>query len=102
MIKYGWLSKQDTLYSYLDYNRERREYTHRWSPKAMGEMFGFREYDKLITLEGFLKTPINVLEDILEGVASGTERIKKLHEGRKGNKVVDPADLISDELRKMK
>lgn len=101
MVRYGWISNNESLYSYLDYNRERREYSHRWSPKAMGEMFGFREYDKIIPLEAFLRTPMNVLEDILEGVASGTEKIKKIHEANRNKKQVDPMTLIQDELRKV-
>lgn len=100
MARYGWVSKHDSLMSYLDYNRMRREFSHRWSAKSIGEMFGYREYDKIIPLANFVKTPINVLEDLLEGVAFGTEKIKKAIAASKGKKDPDPMKLINDELNK--
>lgn len=78
MLKYGYVNFGENLSSYLVYNEQLKDYYHPLSGKAFGETFGLREYSKWIQLSDYLHMPIDVIDDILEGVAKGQEKNLKL------------------------
>lgn len=80
MYKYGYITEQESFSTHIKYNKSTRDFFHPFSHKAVGETFGFREYDKLIPIYDYLRMPVDVTEDILEGIGRGQQRLAKLKE----------------------
>ena len=78
MLKYGYINIGENLSSYLVYNDQLKDYHHPLSARAFGETFGLREYQKWIPLQDYLNMPIDLIDDVLEGVAKGNEKNLKL------------------------
>uniref|UniRef100_A0AAU8KZE4 Uncharacterized protein n=1 Tax=Pantoea phage Survivor TaxID=3232176 RepID=A0AAU8KZE4_9CAUD len=78
MLKYGYIGPGENLSSYLVYNEQLNDYYHPLSGKAFGETFGLREYNKWLPLKDYLEMPVDTIDDILEGVARGQEKLAKL------------------------
>lgn len=78
MLKYGYINIGENLSSYLVYNEQLKDYHHPLSARAYGETFGLREYEKYVQLPDYLNMPVDLIDDILEGVAKGREKNLKL------------------------
>ena len=73
MIIYGHIGEKEPLSSHIRYNHQRIDSAHIFSAKAFGYAFGFREYEKFLNFKNYLDTPVDILEDLLEGYSRGTE-----------------------------
>lgn len=76
--KYGYVGVKEPFSKHILYNKNTRDFYHPFSAKAIGESFGYREYSKLIPLKDYLTTSVDVIEDILEGVARGESELAVL------------------------
>lgn len=77
-LRYGYSREGEPLSEHIRYNRQLVEVYHPWSDRAVGEVFGSREYSKLIPLMDYLTAPVDLIENILEGVARGEEQAAEL------------------------
>lgn len=75
MIIYGHIGEKEPLSNHIRYNHQRIDSAHIFSAKAFGYAFGFREYEKYLTIKHYLDTPVDILEDLLEGYSRGTEEL---------------------------
>lgn len=71
MLKYGYISEQEPLSNHIKYNTKTKDYFHPWSGKVLGQTFGVREYSKFLPLKDYLELPVDLIEDILEGIVVG-------------------------------
>lgn len=78
MLRHGYLAPTEPNAYDIRFNNKLRDCYHPWSAKAVGETFGEREYDKYITLHDYLHSPVDMIENILEGVVKGKKTIAKL------------------------
>lgn len=78
MVKRDQIGLKESFSNHVIYNHQRRDLFHLWSAKNFGHAFGMREYSKFISLKESLDFPIDLIEDILEGYARGTEELVKL------------------------
>lgn len=102
MVQYGWVSEKESLSNILGYNRSRIEGYHIFAAQAQGEVFGYREYNSLITLDAYMNSPVNLIEDLLDGVAVGQRKIKaELARRAKAHRdKLDPNKVINQHLKK--
>lgn len=75
MMMYGHVGEKEPLSNHIKYNHQRRDFAHIFSAKGFGYAFGFREYEKFLTVKDYLDMPITHIEDILEGINRGTEDV---------------------------
>lgn len=78
MLKYGYVGETEHLSNYLTFNEQLRDSYHPFSGKSFGDTFGSREYNKWLPLKDYLEMPVDVIDDILEGVAHGEIKAAKL------------------------
>lgn len=74
MIKYGYISEKDSFSAHGRYNTQLKDCFHPWAGKIVGETFGSREYGKLIPIKDYLSMPVDIIDDILEGIAIGEDK----------------------------
>lgn len=77
MIKYGYIGDNEPVSNHLRFNKASLEFSHPWAAHIVGETFGSREYGKLIPIKDYFEMPVDLVEDILEGVARGEEKAAK-------------------------
>jgi hypothetical protein len=77
MVMRGWVGDNQNGNPQLKYNHQRRDLFHLWSAKNFGHTFGSREYSKFLSLKDCLEMPIDLMDDILEGVGRGQEDLAK-------------------------
>lgn len=97
MIKYGYCVPAENLSSHLIYNEQTRDYYHPLSGKAFGDTFGIREYNKWLPLKDYLEMPVDLIDDILEGVAKGQEKLTKL-KAKAAEKAAQQAGGVNDPM----
>lgn len=73
MIKYGYISEQESMSSHLRYNTNTRDFFHPWSAKVIGHTFGVREYSKFMPFKDYLEMPVDFIEDFIEGLVEGEQ-----------------------------
>lgn len=78
MVKRDQINLKESFSNHVVYNHQRRDLFHLWSAKNFGHAFGMREYSKFLSLKESLEFPIDLIEDVLEGYARGTEELAKL------------------------
>jgi len=76
-LRYGYVSDGEPLSNTLKYNKAARDSYHPWSKQAVGETFGAREYSKLIPIADYINLPVDIADDLLEGIARGEESAAK-------------------------
>ncbi|WNV45854.1 hypothetical protein [Aeromonas phage AerS_266] len=96
---YGWVNEKETMANALIYNHQRKDFFHIFSVKSIGETFGLREYDSLIPLKDYMDSPVNLIDDLLEGVAIGKRKAKEQAQRAAKNKMAHPDP--SKELNKV-
>ena len=96
-MKFGWVADREPMINTIKYNRNRRDSYHQFSAAAIGEMFGFREYEEIIPLKDYLTLPCNVVEDIVDSVAVGKRKAKEVADRmtRKTKGIPDAEALLS-------
>lgn len=102
MMRYGWISDNESLLNSVKYNLSRTSYYHPFSVTTIGEAFGYNEYKEFMPLSEYMNSPINMIDDLLSGVAKGEHRLKeelkRKRAAKGGNK--SPAALIEEEFKK--
>lgn len=73
MLRHGYIANADFFAGHGLYNTKLKDTFHPWAASTVGEAFGSREYSRLIPLSDYLSMPVDILDDILEGVARGEQ-----------------------------
>lgn len=94
---YGQIGFNESMTSAITYNKSRVEFFHPWSVMEIGKSYGFREYNSLIPIKDFMSMPVDIIDDLLDGVAQGMKEIKKLKTPKKGP-LIDPEKELRDLL----
>ncbi|UOX39621.1 hypothetical protein [Aeromonas phage ZPAH34] len=100
-MSYGWVNEKETMANTLVYNHQRRDFFHIFSIKSIGETFGLREYDTLIPLKDYMDSPVNLIDDLLEGVAVGKRKAKEQAQRAAKNKMgnLDPTKMLEKHIK---
>lgn len=80
MLRFGYLTEKEPMAAHIKYNKNTRDHFHPFAGKAVGELFGFREYEKYMPILDYLEMPVNITEDLLEGIGQGQKRLNELKE----------------------
>lgn len=104
MLQYGWVDEKTNMVEGIKFNPNKTDYYHFLSAQSIGDMFGYNEYDQILPLKDFMEAPVDVIEDLLNGVATGRRRAKEEAEraakNKLGNKGKDPMSMIPKNLLK--
>jgi len=73
MVMRGLIDIKESPGNHIIYNHQNRDLFHLFSAKSFGHTFGFREYSKFMSIKEFLDSPVDILDDVLEGFGRGTE-----------------------------
>lgn len=103
-MQYGWMNERESMIEMVKFNPNQKDYYHFLSIRAIGEAFGYNEYDQLMPLKDFMDSPVDIIDDLLSGVAAGKKRAKeeaaRAAKAKLGNKGNDPMNQLPKNILK--
>jgi hypothetical protein len=63
-----------TPHSSVRFIEEENKFTHPWSIKHIGQQYGYARLKDIIPLQEYLNLPAYFVEDLIEGIVTGSDR----------------------------
>lgn len=108
-VQYGYIGISELQFRHIKFNSTVRSFYHPWAADQWGHTYGVREYEKVIPLKDYMTLPVDLVDDLLEGVLRGQTDLIKIRKeaadkvARQQGGVTDPGKAaINNALREDK
>jgi hypothetical protein len=70
-LRHGYLAHNEPVSNHVNFNTQLKDCYHPWSMRSFGHTFGMREYKNFMSLHDYMHMPMDIMEDLVEGVIKG-------------------------------